>query len=838
MTTIINESTILPNASTTILCDGYPRIEANVTSYTNTYTLTAQASTRTYVPPPCNTGCVTCDIPSKACTKLWSSYNVCTDRSECPYSPACERPTNTKCTATRRPACTFTAGPVRLVYFPVETAGDRLCGNHSALTRPSNTTTPSPVTTIEAYGTTFTSGTAYISFADLAAVDQCGATTGTPMSNFFLPLPSSEVSSMCGGELNAFFQGPTSTQLNFADLIPPIATDIYKCQPQCSWGLPDSWKLACPVIYDDYKPMLAYPTQVAQIQPEWADCGFNPDTYKRYQKEQYYLFDPPIALSQAAEVVKPTAPSPAQTAHKTESAVVQTGKTAPSAEETVASTPVGPIPSDVESDSSDPKEQAPEDEQPDEQVHTAPQEQQSTGDGQEPHQQEGIGQPQASDNEDETPGVEAGPAPEPAPIGPSTALGPPDLSVLDEALSKALEAATVTFDQPQNLESSSGDASIPVPEQDEPPNDAFVPAGLSVLNEALDPARTSGISPASAGAGTVSSVQNDGQAPPGSVIAVLPAAPAVMTVSRSGLDVVVNVQIIESGASATIDGQMLSVNLDGSGVVFDGSSTVVLADGLVTRVTAAAQDPVTVIRIGSAYFADGQILSHGQATNIDGQILSVLPAGAELVVDGTTLLPSSFQTAVTAAPLGSVTVFRSGSEYIVNGQTFTTEGTLDIDGVIATLLLGGDGLVYRTSALSLAPGDATTLATAHGPSEFEIARSGSIVVVDGHTLSAGQATIIGGQSVLNFEGGSGIVIGSRTISLADQATTTVKIDRETTATSLADDGVVTTRPSVTPHTGTTASAIASTSSGDGSRSSRDCGTVILIGMMALIVVSW
>lgn len=130
------------------------------------------------------------------------------------------------------PKCYFTAGPVRLVYFPPEIKGDRLCGNYTTVPPPNNISAP---VTAEALGTTFTSGTAYVSFESLDAFDACGQATGTPMSNFYIPLPSSGVSSMCGGDGDVI-TGPTSTSLNYADLQTPIAVNVYKCQPKCIWG--------------------------------------------------------------------------------------------------------------------------------------------------------------------------------------------------------------------------------------------------------------------------------------------------------------------------------------------------------------------------------------------------------------------------------------------------------------------------------------------------------------------------------------------------------------------------------------------------------------------------
>jgi hypothetical protein len=153
-------------------------------------------------------------------------------------------------------------------------------------------------------GTTFTSGTAYISFESLAAIDTCGHTVGTPVSNFFVPLQSSEVSSMQGHGVN----GPSPASFNYADLIEPVAASVYLNQAQCQFGFEPVASYLCPVISTEYRPVLAYPSQVISLQPEWSTCGFV-DGYLGHQAQQvWYLFDPPIALTEATAAASATLP--------------------------------------------------------------------------------------------------------------------------------------------------------------------------------------------------------------------------------------------------------------------------------------------------------------------------------------------------------------------------------------------------------------------------------------------------------------------------------------------------------------------------------------------------
>jgi hypothetical protein len=158
-------------------------------------------------------------------------------------------------------------------------------------------------------GTTFTSGTAYISFGSLAAIDTDCRTIGTPMSNFFVPLQSSEVSSMQGNGVN----GPSPASFNYADLIEPVAASVYLNQAECGFGWGPIATYLCPVISTEYRPVLAYPSQVVSLQPEWSTCGFVTGYLGQQAQQKWYLFDPPIALTEATAAASATLPSqPAQ----------------------------------------------------------------------------------------------------------------------------------------------------------------------------------------------------------------------------------------------------------------------------------------------------------------------------------------------------------------------------------------------------------------------------------------------------------------------------------------------------------------------------------------------
>lgn len=194
-------------------------------------------------------------------------------------------------------------GPVELAYFPVTTVGNDKCrANGSTIT---NTGGP---TIIEALGTTLTSGSVYLSFQTLYAFQEgFGRRIGPAFTDFILPLPSSAISTQCGGWFSA--QGP-GTPLNYADLNFPWPASAYNCMNRCrtdlsftiingtgaSWTPPPQ----CSTIWSDLNPILAMPTEVRNLVPAWSTCSMWDAALPNF------VFDPPRALVAGTTVATPT----------------------------------------------------------------------------------------------------------------------------------------------------------------------------------------------------------------------------------------------------------------------------------------------------------------------------------------------------------------------------------------------------------------------------------------------------------------------------------------------------------------------------------------------------
>ncbi|KAK5020393.1 hypothetical protein LTR60_000555 [Cryomyces antarcticus] len=300
----------------TTLCDGLPRAHGTASYYYINTTITdsiniTTVSTNAPPGPSCTLGC-------NECSQLWDIWDTELGRAT-ELLPACDfqaqrgcpfTTTTTSCNpatavfqgyGTANPNCFFEAQNVQLAFWPVSTKPDNistLCGGHQITVKDNAT----GIVTALALGTTLTSPTVYVMFSTLYALDACGNTLGTPLSNYVLPQSSSQISTQCGRYHAGLGIG---SPMNFADMNSPVPWSAYSCMPQCGQG-GGEWKNFCSTIWDDFLPQLAYPTDVNRIQPEWKSC-----TFMLYGN---FLFDPPIALQPASVLATPTPLTSAATA--------------------------------------------------------------------------------------------------------------------------------------------------------------------------------------------------------------------------------------------------------------------------------------------------------------------------------------------------------------------------------------------------------------------------------------------------------------------------------------------------------------------------------------------
>lgn len=301
------ETTIYPTSvSAYTLCDGSPRVD--IRPQTSTFTSNVSLSRTTVVPKefafPQTQPC----IPDSRTCRLWyyeSNINV-TNEDE--LLQQCGRPTGLY------EPCLVAGGPVQLIYWPEGYGESNICPNNASMVlshvsnarRISATTLPD---TITALGHTFTTGSVYLSFHTLyASYDGFWDRVGPTFKDTIIPVPSSAMSTHCGGFTNA--HGP-GTALNYADLNWPVAASAYNCQARC-----DNWRFVshdnrsasapeCQTIWNDVNPNIVVPSLVRDLVPEWSHCemsGF---------RIPNFWHDPPVALTAKASIAVPTLPTTA-----------------------------------------------------------------------------------------------------------------------------------------------------------------------------------------------------------------------------------------------------------------------------------------------------------------------------------------------------------------------------------------------------------------------------------------------------------------------------------------------------------------------------------------------
>ncbi|KAL1584554.1 hypothetical protein WHR41_07012 [Cladosporium halotolerans] len=164
--------------------------------------------------------------------------------------------------------------------------------------------------TVTALGTTFTSGSVYLSFHTLyASYDGFYDRVGPTFKDTIIPVPSSAMSTHCGGFTEA--HGP-GTPLNYADLNWPVPASAYNCQARCDQRfVPLSNRSEtppqCKTIWSDVNPNIAIPTMVKDLVPEWSSCSM-----EGFRIPNFW-FDPPIMLTRQDSIALPTTPHAAPT---------------------------------------------------------------------------------------------------------------------------------------------------------------------------------------------------------------------------------------------------------------------------------------------------------------------------------------------------------------------------------------------------------------------------------------------------------------------------------------------------------------------------------------------
>ncbi|KAL1585181.1 hypothetical protein WHR41_06517 [Cladosporium halotolerans] len=706
-------------------------------------------------------------------------------------------------------SCQINGGTVQLIYWP-PASSTWINGNYSAITRNS-----SEKATIVTLGTTLTSPTVYVSFDSLYARDSCSLFGKTHYDQIVAITNTANLSSLYGwGRYNGL-GSPAS--FNFTDLyVTPVPDYIYQSQPRCASSyamfdprrgnqltMPANW--TCPRTAP-YDPILSIPMEVRDLDPDWANCigGING------------VYDPPIALTPADSIAKPTVPAgnpdtttdaaPASTPKPTDPPV--TSKPEP-AKPSDTSLPENqdPEPSTGDSqtvDSSDkpattagkpadgelsggtlqqPKPTSSPDAAPgsDTSDDPAANDQGNTDDG--PKQQAGN-DPPASNGQSSTDDHPT----QPADSGPAPILDSPDnkpattnaLSVLAsaEASAKGEQYPPANGANPADSDSSSDGQS---PEAEPSPGNS--PAHQTqAVNDPSDPEPFTGQSGPSQGSPTamVASLQGGGSA-------TIKQAGESIIIAQDGLSAAVT-----QGGAATIGTHVYSAAPGGGAVVVDSSATHFIGAqaGPVAEATSLTVNGqvITASRQGNGVIladATQTITAQPGSLQIFGsQTVQINSEGAELAIGTATfaipnkaMQSAAESTAVWTKDGSTFTAISQGSSIILEAPDATitmSPGTvatfageqISVASAGGILVHGGQTASFKSADTNGASNDEAHVVSADGD---------SVVIQEGSrtlTMSAGQATVIDGKTLSAASTGGAVVMvdGGRTSTLSKQAT--------------------------------------------------------------------
>jgi hypothetical protein len=225
------------------------------------------------------------------------------------------------------------------------------------------------------------------------------------------------------------------------------------------------------------------------------------------------------------------------------------------------------------------------------------------------------------------------------------------------------------------------------------------------------------------------------------------------------------------GSSTVALGALIIAGLGGVAATADGSKPDPASSAFVVAGTTFTAQGTSAISLSP----DAALIPDGPAVSINGQVLSLAPSGAYIVVDGTTQRPTPVATPAATLAIGGTTyTTNSASGFVVDGTTLTRGGSIVIDGTTVALAASGGFVVVNgvTQSLSGPTATASPAPTLDIGGTTYTANSASAFVIDGTTLSRGGSTVIDGTTISLDASGAYVVVNGATQTISAPATTT------------------------------------------------------------------
>ncbi|KAK5691162.1 hypothetical protein LTR97_011814 [Elasticomyces elasticus] len=813
-------TTSLSDSQIYTMCDGYPRLNGTTTvlSTRSIQTITWTTSFLTITPVSRNVSAPTCTIGAEDCSVLQAEYTTSdvayssqlsqdqsasiTSTATKPTSPICGQPTLPPAVLTTMipPACAVNTASLQLLYWPVSTVSGDLChGNASTIT--ATPTIPGQPNTVKYMNTTLTSPTVYFEFKNVYAIGT-DYEAKSSYQNSLLPLPSASVSSRCG-LLGGGFGPPQS--MNYADFNVPVPASAYRCQPKC-WTNDDLEQYAtmsgftyekyatenrCSTIWDDYRPVIAVPTEFATVFPS---AGFKDGvslacTFILNEAGDNIFFDPPKALTQVQSADGPSVPAPVNAGPTTSTQKISTtsliGSSGPVALVPAATpdSPTAPI------DSAIPTPTVVENSAP-----TAPAQESNLDDTSEDSIEPPSypAQPIDSDDDLDDPVQPDAPADSPsAPAQaattddhPATRTQPDQPNNIPNELPDNVDTAPVDSPPAPTTPSVNDSEDASSPDTAEPVSPETSAAGvgaiiLSALGATSTPNADSGspVNNEDAGAQLLNSQTPQTATVGDQAFTVVPEAndPSVVVVANGQ-----TTATIAPGETGTVGGQVVSLAPSASAgiVIGSGNAAVTLTpggspSGLASLASTSYKMPI--ITVGSAaisantasqYVVGTQTLAPGgSAVVVSGTTYSLDPSASALVANDVT---QNLQPDSSAANTGSLLVAGghtftpdSSSAIVIAGQTLQPGSQTVVAGTTYSLDASASAVAINGVTQDLQPvSPATAIFTANG--QTFTAGDSSALVIAGQILQPGSEATIAGTTYSLAPSGSALVVNAAT----------------------------------------------------------------------------
>lgn len=550
----------------------------------------------------------------------------------------------------------------------------------------------------------------------------------------------------------------TTVPFDLNDLVEPIPESVYNKMPRCqessyAWNLQgmaaQGLNFSCADL-GPYAPVIAVPTGVQNLDPEWKSCT------------AFYggLYDPPKALQQAqtaAGITTPiAAPSPT-TAASPGSTVTDSGPTKTHLPMETASSPTSVASLATDQAATEPSVQT-----------------------------------QASAASDDTSKGQADPvSPISSDLIPSEVANESDPGTQPFSSGSSDPAHAIASIVGQAAASQSAAQSL-----SSPATEAVVDPLISAIGQVASASQAvSSDLDESGGKSDTPAVQS-------SPMLITGTDGQVATALKSGNAVIVqqasSTIILDPGETGTFAGKTLSALSAGSAIVVDGSQTVNVApndpspgsgvlftgtDGQIA--TAIQSDNAVVVQHGSPTV----VLDPGQVGTFAGKTLSAASAGSGVVVDGSQTIdlrpntpaadPAVILTGVqgqlaTLAPAvgGGIMI---GDSTVQPGQIATFDGRVlsAVQSSPGVLVFGGSTLTIK-QAENTANAAGATITGSQGQQLQVSNENGNFVIQDGTSVVSvrpGQATTLAGVAISAPQSGSYVVLnGDKTVNLDPIAT--------------------------------------------------------------------